>query len=428
MTDPDFVVVGGGAAGIGAARALSAAGRRAIVLEAGQRVGGRAWTAHPEALGGQWFDMGAIWLHDAERNPLTPLARQAGLQLLNSADIRRERSFVGDRPANAAELASYDGAWDRYEAAAQRILDAKGDAPLAEVARALPDDPWALTVEEWEGPVICCADADRYSLRDWRRNALGGLNLVPDGGIGTLVASLAAGLDVRLNTAATHVAWDGPDIAIETTAGTVRTAAVIVTVSTGVLQAGGIGFTPALPQATAQAIADLPMGLAVKVVLRANGPDRLDLPAYCALDHQVRRTGEPFMIFNCWPYGRDYVQGWIGASPAWDLARAGEGAIVDFALSELRRLFGARVDRLFAGGPHLVTHWDADPLVRGAYSYVAPGRSAARAALGMPLAGGRLVFAGEACHEGFAGTVGGAWLSGQAAARAVLDALPASAA
>ena len=72
--DVDVVVIGAGLAGLGAATALRQQGRSAIVLEAADRIGGRAWTAYPPALGGVWFDMGAIWLHDAENNPLTPIA------------------------------------------------------------------------------------------------------------------------------------------------------------------------------------------------------------------------------------------------------------------------------------------------------------------------------------------------------------------
>ena len=81
----------------------------------------------------------------------------------------------------------------------------------------------------------------------------------------------------------------------------------------------------------------------------------------------------PLMPFQCWPFGRDYVQGWIGGGTAWDLARAGEAAAIDYALGQLRELFGGRVDRLFAGGGSLVTHWDADPWIRGAYCYARAG-------------------------------------------------------
>ena len=165
-----------------------------------------------------------------------------------------------------------------------------------------------------------------------------------------------------------------------------------------------------------EAIDALPMGLAMKVALRANGPDRLDLPRHCSVDRQVARTGDPLMPFQCWPFGRDYVQGWIGGDHAWELARAGEAAAVDFALSYLRGLFGGRVDRLFGGGRSLVTRWDAEAYVRGAYCYARVGQALMRDRLAEPLADGRLTFAGEACNVPYAGTLAGAWISGQGAA------------
>jgi monoamine oxidase len=110
------------------------------------------------------------------------------------------------------------------------------------------------------------------------------------------------------------------------------------------------------------------------------------------------------------------VQGWIGGSTAWQLARDGEAAAIDYALGQLRELFGSRVDCVLTGGS-LVTHWDADPWIRGAYCYAVPGQSQARDRLAEPLAGGHLMFAGEACNIPYAGTLAGAWISGQAAAR-----------
>ena len=71
------------------------------------------------------------------------------------------------------------------------------------------------------------------------------------------------------------------------------------------------------------------------------------------------------------------------------------------------------------GGGSLVTHWDADPWVRGAYCHAVPGQALARDRLAEPLADGHLLFAGEACNVPYAGTLAGAWISGQAAARAV---------
>lgn len=418
MSDVDVVVIGAGLAGLGAATALRAAGRSALVLEASGRIGGRAWTTHPAELGGVWFDVGAVWLHNAETNPLVPIARAAGETLLRSAELRVERTFVGTREATAEEYADYAGAWQRFEDRAAEILRTRDDVPMAEVARSMPDDTWAVTVETWEGPIICVASADEFSLRDWLRNVLSGSNLVPDGGIGAFVARrLGDGLDIRLSTPVTRVSWGGAGVSVETASGVVTARSAIVTVSTGVLAAGAIVFDPPLPVATQAAIHALPMGLAMKVALRTTGSDRLGLPLHCSIDRQVKRSGDPTMGFQCWPYKRDYVQGWVGGPVAWELARAGDAAAVDFALGQLRTLFGGRVDRVFAGGQQLVTRWDADPFVRGAYSFVRPGDADARAALAQPLADGHLLFAGEACHDGMTGTVAGAWISGQDAAR-----------
>ena len=137
--DPGVIIVGAGLAGLGAAAALRALGRRSIVLEASARVGGRAWTHYPPELGGVWFDMGAVWFHNAEHNPLVVTARAAGDFLLRSDELRREQTFIGDRPATSAELAAYADAWPHYEAMADRILATEGDVPLSEVTRRLPD-------------------------------------------------------------------------------------------------------------------------------------------------------------------------------------------------------------------------------------------------------------------------------------------------
>ena len=67
MTETDVVVVGAGAAGLGAAKALTAQGLECVVVEAMGRIGGRAHTESREF--GVPFDVGCAWLHAADRNP-----------------------------------------------------------------------------------------------------------------------------------------------------------------------------------------------------------------------------------------------------------------------------------------------------------------------------------------------------------------------
>ena len=425
-TSVDVAVIGAGVAGLAAAAALGKAGLSVAVLEAGNRIGGRAWTVRPPSLGGAYFDMGAIWLHAAETNPLVPIARAAGERLVDADGQRARRTFLDGHLATEAERAGSATAWERFEAMADKLLgDGVADASLAEVAQRLPDDPWAVTVETWEGPIICVADSAEFSLRDWRANQLSGSNILVAGGLGDFVERRLAPTDgLHLDTPATRIRWQEPGgrVAVETPRGVVEAASCIVTVSTGVLASGRIAFDPPLPSTVQECLGGLPMGLALRVVLRAAGADRLDLPDFCSLDRRFTRD-DPAIVFNAWPWGFDYLSAWIGGSLAWELSRAGAAAAEDFVRGELRRMLGARVDRALRPGAALVTGWGADPLFQGAYAYARPGHAEARRRLAEPLAGGRLLIAGEATHETLAGTVGGAWLSGEAAAELAVRAV-----
>jgi monoamine oxidase len=266
-------------------------------------------------------------------------------------------------------------------------------------------------------------------VQDWHLNELSGGNLRVAGGLGAMVARVlgpAAG-EVRVNTAVRRIAWDRRDGLLELSGpfGTLAARAAIVTVSTGVLRAGGIAFAPRLPEAQRAALDGLPMGLLSKVAIRAAGPDRLGLLPGTSLYRRLADPAEPAMFFSLWPQGQDHAVGFFGGRAAWALARAGDAATVAFARAELRRLLGAQADTAFSDA--VVTGWGTDPAFLGAYAYARPGNVTARAAMDAPLAG-RLWFAGEAwCMDGLAGTVGGAFRSGERAAAAVAEALRLSA-
>ena len=422
--EPDVIVVGAGVAGLAAAAELRALGRACVVLEATGRVGGRAWTETPAALGHAPFDRGASWLHDAERNPLAAIARAHGDSVANSDAVRTRRTFVAGRAATPDDLASYEAAWERFDTMARARAAVAPDISFADAIAPLRDDPWISTIETWEARLIAAADPRDFSLTDWHRNELNGTNLMVAGGVGALVErrlAPAAGA-VTLHAPVTRVDWRGPVIA-ETPRGALRADACIVTVSTGVLAAGGIKFDPPLPHAIRQAVHDLPMGLLSKVALPATGAERFGLPPSCSLHRQVA-PGEAAMFFHAWPSGRDHIIGFVGGPAAWQLARDGAAAAEAFAREQLRGLLGGAIEK--ALGPAIVTTWGTDPAYLGAYAYARTGHFDARAALAQPLGDGRLIFAGEATRtDGLAGTVGGAYLAGQEAARATVAALTA---
>src|ERR1700726_1288259 len=78
-SEGDVAGIGAGAAGVGAARRLLDSGSVSVlVLEARDRVGGRVHTIEPAGFP---LDRGAEWLHSADRNPLSPIARDLGFRV-----------------------------------------------------------------------------------------------------------------------------------------------------------------------------------------------------------------------------------------------------------------------------------------------------------------------------------------------------------
>ncbi len=400
------VVIGAGVAGLAAARHLRGKGVAVTLIEALARTGGRAVTA---MVGSEPFDLGATWLHDAARNPLMAFASPG--DLVDTDAMRQERTTIAGRVATGAERAALDAAWNRLDSVVAPALDGP-DVSLAAAMASMADDFWAPLIALWEGPTIAAVDTHRLSLQDWWRNRLDGCNRVPVHGVGTFVARVLA-TGARLSCPATRVDWGGSGIAVETPEGTIRAAATIITVSTGVLAAGRIRFDPPLPEAVRAAIHALPMGLLSKIALPA--ATRLGLEPGTVL---VDREGG--MTFNAWPLGRSYLTGFVGGDRAWALADD-RAEFEAFARTELARTLGADalagVDRAA-----MITDWGGDPAFLGGYAYAGPGDADMRGVLARAFPAERLVFAGEAARmDGLAGTVGGAFLSGVEAAERLLN-------
>jgi monoamine oxidase len=417
VSDADILVIGAGAAGIAAARAALAAGRRVRVLEARPHIGGRALT---DTSLGLPFDLGATWLHDAENNPLTALASGLGVPLADSDALRREISFTGDRQATPQEVAAYDGAWDRFEPAI-RARAAQPGPDIAASEAAPRGGPWDATVAAWQGQVIAAWPLQEISLRDFAATLLSGSNLLPRGGLGALVARLGEGLPVTLGAPVERLRWGGAEAVAEGPFGTLRARAVICTLPTPLLADGALRFDPALPPEVIEAAHGLPLGGAIKVALAASGPDRLGLPEHASTDRMVP-PGEDLIPITFWPQGQPIASAWIGGRLALAVAGEGPAAAESLVRQEIARRLGSAAPAAFRPGA-LVSGWIADPWTRGAYSHARIGAAGGRAVLATPLAGGRLCLAGEACHPTLAGTVGGAWISGERAAAHALAAM-----
>ncbi|WP_083330663.1 flavin monoamine oxidase family protein [Halofilum ochraceum] len=412
--EPDVVIVGAGAAGVAAARALMDQGYTVRIVEAADRVGGRAFTEQ-ETFDFP-FDHGASWLSSANANPHRRFAQRYGFDLNDFTDAT-DTLFVGDREAEDGEYQQY---WQAYNLINDHIrfaYEAGNDVPASTV---VPEVPFGGTAQTWIGPMDLGVDFRDMSTIDYWSGADAAPTYHVAQGYGALVARLARDLPVELETPVSGIEWGGKGVRVRSSRGTLKARACIVTASTGVLDAERIRFDPALPDWKLDAIHDLPMGLLAKVALEFTDT-RFGLPENSWLTYKVpEEVPTEACFFSCWPSGSDLMVGFVGGEFGWELSRAGREDAIDFALGELRKRFGSDVDRHFVKGTF--TEWAENPLTMGAYSAARPGRASAREDIVTPIAD-RVFFAGEACAGAYVATCGGAHMSGQVAAEQVADAL-----
>jgi len=407
--EADIVVIGAGAAGIAAARRIKAANRRVIVVEATGQIGGRCLT--DTATFDVPFDRGARWMHNADTSPMVKLARGAGLEVYPAPPGQKIR--VGRRNARAGEIEYFLAALVR----ANRAIDdaSRGKADVS-CASALPKDlgDWAGTAEFMLGANATGKDLKDISAID-RARALERNNapIACRQGLGTLIAKLGEQIPLALSTPASRIAWSGRDVAVETPAGKIAARAAIITVSSNVLVAGNIKFTPDLPKRQLDAAAKLSLGSYDHIALQLPG-NPLGLARDEIVIEQSTSQRTALLFANMGSSSLCSID--VGGSFGRDLSAQGEPAMIAFAVEWLTKLFGS--DAVSAVKKSGATRWNAAPFALGAMSSAVPGGQPSRKVLTEPIGG--MFLAGEATHETLWGTVDGAWESGERAAEAAL--------
>lgn len=407
MTDTyDVLIIGGGAAGIGAALKLAPANVSYLIVEARSRLGGRAWTVHDDAP----LDLGCGWLHSADENPWTDIATAQGRTIDRTPPPWTRPSTSIDFPlAEQAEFGRAMGAF--YD----RLHEARNE----------PDRPAATLLEpgsRWN-PLITAvstyingAELDRVSMQDFAAYHDTEVNWRVADGYGAVITGAAQGFPVQLDCPVSVIDHSGDTLAVHTPRGILHARTVIITVSSALLAQERIRFTPALPQKI-EAANGLPLGLANKLYLSLEHAEEFETDSRVfGHVHQVDTAA-----YHMRPFGRPLIEAYFGGRLADDLEGEGGRAFVDFAIQELAGQLGSSFPRRLK--PVRLSQWRKDEFALGSYSYAIPGRHGARAELARPV-DNRLFFAGEACSPESYSTAHGAYLTGQEAAAQALKALP----
>ncbi|XP_020583723.1 probable polyamine oxidase 5 isoform X2 [Phalaenopsis equestris] len=465
---PKVVIVGAGMAGLAAARRLHVCAGDfldLVVVEAGDRIGGRILTSE---FSGACVEMGATWIHGIERSPVYEIARKAGALIPDRREKDGESFFPWERmdgfPSDTLTIAEGGQVMDpsllrRISALFSDLKslivsgETAADTEIVSVGaflrngfdlyRAANGGDW---MEEAAFAMHECGEREYTAVDDLCSLDLAaeeeymefpGEHITLPGGYSRVPEFLAAALPrgtIRLGRGVSRVEWclsGRHRVRLHFDDGEVEHADhAIITVSLGVLKAGikgagGLLFSPSLPEAKRGAIDRLGFGLVNKLFMEVEGGiNKVKSPfpflrmAFDPGRHMseipwwMRRTDSICPIHG----GSNVLLAWFVGREAAEIEKMEEDEIIHGVHATLAGFspestaggeFG-RISKVRSSG------WGRNPRFLGSYSYVAVGSSGDdQDALADPVDGSlQLLFAGEATHRTRYATTHGAYLSG----------------
>lgn len=418
-SNKSVVVIGAGIAGLAAAYRLKQAGLRNLtVLEAKDRIGGRVWT---DRSWGIPIDLGASWIHGPSRaNPLTALMEAAGMTTFETDDDSVAVFDIGG-------AAYSDAVQDSNEADFNALLaDISGSGGVNESLRdrlsalrpaALTDRYYLYMLSAYTefdfGTDIATISA-RYFDSD---EAFAGKDRIVTTGYDQLADHLAQDLDIRRNEAVTAVDYSDKTVVVTTASATYEADFVVVAVPLEVLKAGRIAFTPALPAARTTAMNKLSGGAVNKVVLRF--PSAFWDTSLQYIGYTPAEKGKYNYFLNFRKFSSENI---LMTFALGDFALEMEGhddqQVIDDVMAHLQDIYGTGIPQPTA---MLRSRWVADAEIGGAYTCANKGMDDTEFDTMAGNVADRVFFAGEHTSHDYRGSVHGAFLSGDAAAEAIMD-------
>jgi monoamine oxidase len=430
----DCIIIGAGAAGLACARKLLEAKQNVLVLEARDRIGGRAFTTRDTSLNFP-IELGAEFIHGAPSSVFEQISA-AGLSFYDLVEEHLEsKNGKLQKTKSFEKLEALLGKLDKNKTPDRSVADflkeQKVSRDVRELARTYVEGFHAADTEIIGERALAVAENSEDDL-----NGKDSFRITE--GYDKFMASFLHGVSmsekiVRLNTLAKKIEWKkgSVEIAVESTAGfplpSLKAKKVVVTVPIGVLKASlnsksFVDIQPR-PKELDRALEVLHMGHCLRITFRFRSR-RLweDLKTE---DPIAYLHAEPGSDFPTWwtmaPMRAPLLVAWQGGPRAAEFARLTEAERVRMALETLSTILGIELERI---QEELITwyahDWSNDPYSYGAYTYVGVDGDRKSKRLSEAFEN-TLYFSGEATHTGAErGTVDGAIETGVRTAKQIL--------
>tara|TARA_B100000767_G_scaffold50969_1_gene46295 strand:- start:3634 stop:4878 length:1245 start_codon:yes stop_codon:yes gene_type:complete len=398
-----IIIIGAGAAGIGAGLRLKALGVPFIILEANDRIGGRAYTDNT-SLSSKW-DKGCSWFHCADINPLVDWADKLGT-LYDKQDRSEnalywsESNWLDPTESTSVNLNISKRFQEIYVAAELGHDVSISDIPI--------NNSFEAAVSEELVKLMCSEETHFTSAIGYSDYNDTGVNWMVTSGYGDLISRMAADAPIRINTKVSEISYQKGGVRVETSSGQLDARAVIVTTSTNVLRSGQISLPAGPAQEILELVEDVPCGTYEKIAIELEqypfNPANNE-----AVWIQSYSDSNP-IYFQISPQKKPMLIAHVAGEQARELVQTGSQGMVDFAIQKLTSVFGSKINKTICGTA--TTSWQADPLIQGGYSYARIGAGHNRQKM-IELDTGEIVFAGEAFSLPWYGTAHGAYQSGK---------------
>ncbi len=417
----EIIIIGAGATGLMAARELGKAGKRVIILEARDRIGGRIWPLPKDEFG---YDAqaGAEYVH-GEAHLAKSLMKEAGMTLIQTQGDMWN-SYGGEVTINSERVPNQD---ELHKA----LGGLKNDMPIADfLEKYFSGEKYVGLRNSVFGIVegYDAADPARASTFSLRDEWLGGQDWLQyriKEGYGAMLKFLESecgknGAEILLNKIVREIEINGGQVNVRTADGdNYEAKKVIVTVPLPALN--DIKFTPAIPKKL-EAISKMGYGGVIKILLKFKS--RWWVNAF------GKDFGEMDFIFSneeirtWWTQYPDLVPvltGWLAGPKSREFLDSSDEEIIAAGIRSLANIFKVKEGLVKKELVHVkVANWPAGPYSKGAYSYWTPESAAAQEELLKPI-DNKIFFAGEALDRGGeASTVEGALASGLETAGRIL--------